>query len=116
MIENAYWIKCDIDGRGEQWRLAIESLDETYFDENDEPARTYCFPIEEYEDFKDNYEEHEKIIIMTPDHYNAIEYHASEVAQYMCDNCPATGYGTKPNNNSCNGCPNEELKRHLEME
>lgn len=32
---SAYWIKCDIDGAGRMWRLAVEREGSVYFVEED---------------------------------------------------------------------------------
>ena len=40
----AYWIKCDIDGNGRSWRLAVERDGTVYFVEEDfaEEMTTGC--------------------------------------------------------------------------
>jgi len=114
LTRKAYWIKCDIDGRGEKWRLAIER-EGGYFNEDDEPVPEYYFPFDDFEEFQENFEDHEKSEISQPRNEGSVEYLASEIVQYMCDRCPETSYETKPGNN-CNGCPAVPLKKALEME
>jgi len=107
-MTNAYWIRCDINGRGERWQLAVESV-------GDEYGEMYLFMESGFEDYRANFEEHEKVLIMTPDYRDATADLAGDVVQYMCDRCPETSYGTKPGNN-CNDCPATPLKKALEME
>ena len=114
-IRKAYWIKCDIDGHGERWRIAVESQDR-YGEGEDEIRETYFFPIDDFEDSRECFEDHQKMLIEEAGYQKTTEYLASEVAQYMCDRCPSTGYGVKPSEKDCEDCPNKELKKHMEME
>jgi len=34
-MDNAYWIKCNLDGEGRKWRLAVERGREVYFPVDD---------------------------------------------------------------------------------
>lgn len=59
-MKKVYWIKCDIDGRGEKWRLAVET-------EGDEYGTMYTFPTDDFfEDYRETYEEHEKVLVKRP--------------------------------------------------
>jgi len=62
-MRKIFWIKCDIDGRGEKWRIAIESWEDIG---EEEIMDTYLFPMDEYEDCRENFEAHEKIEITMP--------------------------------------------------
>jgi len=58
-MRKAYWIKCDLDGRGEKWELAVEI-------NGDEDGEMYSFPFVEFEDYQENYEDHFKKEIERP--------------------------------------------------
>ena len=30
-MDNAYWIRCDLDGEGRKWRLAVDRGNDVYF-------------------------------------------------------------------------------------
>lgn len=57
------WIYCDIDGCGEKWRLAI-SRQGVY---NTESGVYWYFPVEDFEDFQDNYSECKRLPCLRPD-------------------------------------------------
>jgi hypothetical protein len=48
MSSNAYFVWCDIDGRGKKWRLAVSR-------EMDDGEDGLYFPIEDFEDWAAGY-------------------------------------------------------------
>ncbi len=60
-LGDVMWIKCDIDGCGKKWRLAVVRK----LDFSEEGPMVY-FPIEDYEDYPDGYENDEIVWVESP--------------------------------------------------
>jgi hypothetical protein len=83
MANKLKWIKVDIDGTGERWRLAV--LRKTEFSDSE-----WYFPVEDFECLKCEMEDCDKIEVTEPEttinHYQKIE----QAALAVCKTASAT--------------------------
>ena len=64
MSSNAYFVWCDIDGRGKKWRLAVSR-------EMDDGEDGLYFPIEDFEDLAEGYADYPVKPVIAPEPLNA---------------------------------------------
>ena len=64
MSSNAYFVWCDIDGRGKKWRLAVSR-------EMDDGEDGLYFPIEDFEDWAASYANRPMEPVIAPEPLNA---------------------------------------------
>lgn len=60
MREGAYFIWCDIDGRGKKWHLAMTRRSD--FDDED----MILFPLDDFEDIAENYDDYPVVAVLPP--------------------------------------------------
>lgn len=60
MRNGAYWIWCDIDGRGKRWHLAFTKQSD--FGDDDE----IVFPLDDFEDVAENYADYPVQAVIAP--------------------------------------------------
>lgn len=66
-MANSFWIKTDIDGRGRKFRLAIRRGEMIYF------------PVEDFEDYFENYTNDSRYPIISPETSGASGWVAAEI-------------------------------------